>query len=291
MVLLYLLMAVVPAYAGENLLVAPGAVVETVAEGFKFAEGPARAPNGDLYFVDFRANKILRWDVEVGKLSTVTDDSYGVNGMQFDGHGRLLGCQGDKRRVVAMNAASGKVLEVLADNFGGKRFNNPNDLWIDPRGGVYFTDPAYSRKQSELELDGRHVYYVRPGDKQVLQVTTEFHTPNGIVGTPDGKLLYITDRRLNRTWRYKIEENGTLTGRELFCKVGADGMTLDALGNLYTTPQANAIRVFDPAGKELPAIPLPTPASNVCFAGKDGRTLFITSIKALYSIPMSVTGQ
>ena len=284
-------LAASPALAGDNSLVVEGREVETLAEGFKFAEGPARAPNGDLYFADFRANKIHRWNIEDKTLSTITEDSHGVNGMQFDAKGRLLGCQGNKRRVVAMDAASGLVLEVLADNFGGKRFNNPNDLWIDPKGGIYFTDPAYSRNKSELELDGRHVYYIAPGDKQVVQVTTEFNTPNGIVGTPDGKTLYITDRRLNRTWRYAIQDDGTLADRTLFCKVGADGMTLDERGNLYTTPRTNAIRVFALSGKELPPIPLPTPASNVCFAGQDGKTLFITSIKALYSIQMNVSGQ
>ena len=144
------------ASADAHPFIAEGAKVETVAEGFKFAEGPARAPNGDLYFADFRANKILHWSIEDQRLFTITEDSHGVNGMQFDDEGRLLGCQGNKRRLVAMDATSGDVLEVLAENFGGKRFNNPNDLWIDPKGGIYFTDPAYRRNKSELELDGRH---------------------------------------------------------------------------------------------------------------------------------------
>ena len=149
------------AFAKGDPLIAESAKVQTLAEGFKFGEGPARAPNGDLYFVDFRANKIHRWSIADQKLATITDDSHGVNGMQFDAKGRLLGCQGNKRRVVAMDASSGEVLEVMADNFGGKQFNNPNDLWIDPQGGIYFTDPAYSRNKSELELDGRYVFYAR----------------------------------------------------------------------------------------------------------------------------------
>ena len=275
----------------ELNLVAHGAKLELLADGFKFLEGPAAAPNGDLYFVDLRANKILCWSGREREYTTLTTDSHATNGMQFDAKNRLIGCQGALRRIVAFDPQTTEVLEVLADNYEGRRFNNPNDLWIDPRGGIYFTDPAYSRKKSELEQDGRHVYYITPGEKKVVRVADDFNTPNGIVGTGDGKSLYITDRRLGRTYRYKIQPDGSLANKELFCKVGADGMTLDEQGNLYTTPQSKAIRVFDPTGKELPKISLPTPASNVCFAGNDGKTLFITSIKALYSIQMTVTGQ
>ena len=274
-----------------STLVAEGSQLENLADGFTFLEGPAAAPNGDLYFVDFRENNILRWNVKTGKLATITEDSHATNGMQFDAKHRLIGCQGAMRRIVAFAPQSAKVLEVLTETYEGKRFNNPNDLWIDPRGGIYFTDPAYSRKQEELEQDGRHVYYITPGDKQVVKVADDFNTPNGIVGTPDGKTLYITDRRLGRTYRYTIQSDGTLSDKQLFCKVGADGMTLDEQGNLYTTPQAKEIRIFNPAGQQLPSIPLPAPASNVCFAGEEGTTLFITTANALYAIQMTVTGQ
>ncbi|MCG8586934.1 MAG: SMP-30/gluconolactonase/LRE family protein, partial [Pirellulales bacterium] len=256
--------------AAADGLVADGAKIEVLADGFTFLEGPAAAPNGDLYFVDLRKNKILHWDGKAKKVITITEDSHGTNGMQFDRKGRLLGCQGGLRRVVAFEPKTAEVVEVLADKFDGKRFNNPNDLWIDPKGGVYFTDPAYSRKKADLELDGRHVYYITPGDKKILKVADDYNTPNGIVGTADGKQLYITDRRLGRTYRYTIQPDGTLADKQLFCKVGADGMTLDDQGNLYTTPRANKLRVFDPSGQELAPIELPTPASNVCFAGDDG---------------------
>lgn len=272
-------------------LVAEGAKLEKLAEGFTFLEGPAAAPNGDLFFVDFRANKILRWDIEASEYSTLTENSHATNGMQFDTQNRLIGCQGGMRRIVAFDPKTADVVEVLADLYEGKRFNNPNDLWIDAKGGIYFTDPAYSRQKNELEQDGRHVYYITPNTREVRKVADDFNTPNGVVGTPDGKHLYITDRRLGRTYRYTIESDGSLSDKQLFCRVGSDGMTLDERGNLYTTPQGKAIRIFDPSGKELPSIPLPVPASNVCFAGKERKTLFITTMKALYSIPMTVAGQ
>jgi len=269
--------------------VADGAKPEEVVGGFKFLEGPARAPNGDLYFVDKNAHRILHWRIAEQKLREVTAESKAANGMQFDHRGRLIACQGQARSVVAFDPESGKVTEVLAARFEGKVFNNPNDLWIHPRGDIYFTDPAY-KNTGKHELDTRQAYRIAT-DGAITRVTEGFNTPNGIVGTPDGKTLYVTDRRLNRTWRYAIQSDGSLAGKQLHCKVGADGMTLDELGNLYTTPNKPEIRVFKPDGSELGTIPMPKPASNLCFAGVDGKTLFITTHKTLYQLKMKVTGQ
>ena len=265
-------------------LLADDARIEVLAEGFKFLEGPANGVNGDLFFVDKNANKVLRWHANTAEVTQLTDDSKGANGMQLDENGHLIACQGEERRIVMFDAKTATVIEVLADQFEGKRFNNPNDLWIDAKGGIYFTDPAYSRKKEELELDGCHVYYITPGEKEVVKVADGFNTPNGIVGTRDGKTLYITDRRLGRVWTYAIQPDGSLTDKKQFCKVGADGMDLDAAGNLYTTPNKPELRVFAPDGTELPPIPLPRPATNVCVGGIDGKTLFITSQPALLSV-------
>ena len=273
----------------ENLPIAEGAKVNVLADGFKFLEGPARAPNGDLYFVDKNANRILHWQVDKQAIREVTADSKAANGMQFDARGRLIACQGTTRSVVAFDPRSGEVTEVLAEKFDGKVFNNPNDLWIHPGGGIYFTDPAY-KNTGKNELDTKQAYYIAP-DKSVIRVTDSFHTPNGIVGTPDGKTLFITDRRLGRTWQFKVQADGQLADQRIFCKVGADGITLDSKGNLYTTPMAKEIRVFDPEGGELGRIQLPGLPSNLCFAGADGKTLFITTHKALCSIQMTVSGQ
>ena len=269
--------------------VAEGAEVVVLADGFKFLEGPACAPNGDLYFVDKAANRILHWQVAQRELREVTADSKVANGMQFDAAGRLIACQGATRSVVAFDPRTGAVTETLAATFEGKVFNNPNDLWIHPGGGVYFTDPAY-KNTGKNEMDTRQAYYIAP-DKTVRRVTEGFNTPNGIVGTPDGNHLYITDRRLKRVWKYDVRADGSLANKTVFCKVGADGMTLDERGNLYTTPQGKEIRVFSPEGGELGRIPLPGPPSNVCFAGSDRKTLFITTHKALCAIQMTVEGQ
>ena len=273
-----------------NLPIAKGAKVEVLAEGFQFLEGPACAPNGDLYFVDKNANKILHWQVEKKEVREVTSDSKAANGMQFDAEGRLIACQGHTRSVVAFDPQTGQVTASLTSKYEGKVFNNPNDLWIDPKGGIYFTDPAY-KNIGNNELDTRQAYYISPDGKSVTRVTEGFHTPNGIVGTPDGKTLFITDRRLGRVYKYDINSDGTLSNKTQHCKVGADGMTLDEKGNLYTTPQGKEIKVFDPEGKELGSIKLPGMPSNVCFAGKDRKTLFITTHNALCSIQMTVSGQ
>lgn len=274
----------------ESSVVTEGSKVKTLIEGMAFGEGPAKAVNGDLYFVDFKINEILHWNVRTQQSRLVTKNSFATNGMQFDKSGRLIGCQGGKRRICAFDSQTGEVLEVLTDNFKGKRYNNPNDLWIDAKGGIYFTDPAYSRKESDLELPGKFVFYIRP-DKKVIKVASDFHTPNGIVGTLDGKHLYITDRFLGKVWKYSIQPDGTLTDKKLHCEVGSDGMTLDERGNLYTTPKKKEIHIFSPSGSLIEKIKIPMAASNVCFAGKDGKTLFITSRNKLFSVQMNVTGQ
>ncbi|MEM7396479.1 MAG: SMP-30/gluconolactonase/LRE family protein, partial [Verrucomicrobiota bacterium] len=164
-----------------NPFVAPGATVETVADrGFTFLEGPACAPNGDLYFADIREDRIYRYDVAAGKVNMVLENSGGVNGMQFDARGRLIGCQGTHRRLIAYHPETMKVVETYPDQYEGKRFNKPNDLWIDPGGGIYFTDPNYSRADKTFEMDGRFVYYIKPDGKTILRLD-KYNKPNGIV--------------------------------------------------------------------------------------------------------------
>lgn len=266
-------------------LVAPGAEVKKLADGFAFTEGPAADSKGNVYFTDIPNERILRWSTD-GKLSTFREKSGRANGLYFDQQGNLLACEGGDRQLAKISPA-GKH-QVLAANYEGKRFNSPNDLWIAPAGGVYFTDPRYGSEE-DRELDGYWVFYLAPGADKVVRVISDLKKPNGIIGTADGKRLYVADPGDKKTFVYDIQEDGSLSDKRLFCESGSDGMTLDEHGNLYLT--SGAVLIFDPEGKRLGEIKTPEGPANVTFGGADGKTLFITARKSLYSIGMQVKGQ
>ena len=271
--------------AASEAPVAPGAKVEPLADGFAFTEGPACDAEGNVYFADIPNNRIHKWSVD-GKLTTFRENSGGANGLYFDRDGNLLACEGGNRRLTSISP-DGKVA-VLADGYQGKKLNSPNDLWIDPRGGVYLTDPRYGNQEG-LEQDGFHVYYLPPGRRQLIRVLDNLVKPNGVVGTADGKLLYVADAGDSKTYVYRIQADGSLADRRLIAPVGSDGMTLDEKGNLYLT--RGVVHVYGPDGKNLATIEVPEAPANVCFGGKDRRTLFVTARKGLYSIRMDVRGQ
>jgi len=271
---------------GLEKLVAVGAKVEKLADGFVFTEGPACDKKGNILFTDIPNNKVLQWNVAQRKITTVRENSDGANGLYFDRHGNVLACEGGSRQLTCM-APDGKVT-VLVDEYDSKKLNSPNDLWIDPHGGVYFTDPHYGRG-SDLQQDGFHVYYLKPDRKTVVRVLDDLKKPNGVVGTADGKLLYVADPGDRKTYVYQIQPDGSLKGRKLIAESGSDGMTLDQLGNLYLT--AGGIRIFSPQGEELGAIKVPEGPSNLCFGGKDSKTLYITARRGFYSLKMQVDGQ
>ena len=221
-----------PSGAEAADLVAPGANPIKLAGGFKFTEGPAVAANGDVYFTDIPNNRIHKWAVSEKKLSIFAEESNGANGLYFADDGSLYACQGNAKRVVAYTP-DGSDTSSLAKRYDGKKFNKPNDLWIDAKGGVYFSDPNYGNK--ELSQDGMHVYYIQPGGEEVVRVADGFKTPNGLIGTPDGLTLYIADIGDGKIYRYVIQEDGSLKDKKLFCESGSDGMTLDQHGNVYLT--------------------------------------------------------
>jgi gluconolactonase len=178
-------------------LVAPGAEVKKLAGDFRFTEGPAGDAVGDVYFSDIPNNRILKWSLD-GKLSTFLENSGGANGLYFDKDGNLLACQGGDRRLVSISP-KGEVT-VLADQYEGKKFNSLNDLWIDPKGGVYFTDPRYGNREG-MEQDGEHVYYLTPDHKKVIRVISDMVRPNGLIGTPNGRRLYVADAGAGKNLR------------------------------------------------------------------------------------------
>jgi gluconolactonase len=171
--------------------------------------------------------------------------------------------------------------------------NGPNDAWIDPQGGIYFTDPFYKRgywQRGDREQDGQHVYYLAKGAKEPVRVTDDLFQPNGIIGTPDGKTLYVADIQDSKTYRFDIRaEDGKLVNKQLHFALGSDGMTLDSAGNLYLT--GKGVTVVSPDGAKIEHIPVPESwTANVTFGGKDRKSLFITAMDSLYALPMKVAG-
>lgn len=268
----------------KKSLMALGAQVTKLAGDFKFTEGPAGDAEGNIYFSDIPNNRILKWSLD-GKLSTFLENSGGANGLYFDKDGNLLACQGEARRLVSISPKG--EITVLADQYLGKKFNSPNDLWIDPKGGVYFSDPRYGNREG-MEQDGEHVYYLTPDRKKVIRVISDMVRPNGLIGAPNGKRLYVADAGAGKIYTYEIGGDGTLSNKQPFAPEGSDGMTIDNQGNIYLTNKV--VVVYDKKGKKVEEITVPESPSNVTFAGKDNRTLFITARTSLYAVEMKVKG-
>lgn len=274
----------------KSPVLAPGASLVKLADGFSFTEGPAADKSGNIYFTDQPNNKILKWSVD-GRLTTFHTDGGRANGLYFDHNGNLLSCSDMDNQLWSIDM-EGKP-SVLVAEYNGKRLNGPNDLWVHPNGGIYFTDPLYKRpywtRNPDMQQDGEHLYYLTPDRKKLTRVDEKLVKPNGIIGTPDGKKLYVADIGDKKTYVYDINPDGTLANRKLFTEMGSDGMTIDHKGNIYLT--GRGVTVFNPKGEKIEHIPVEANwTANVCFGGKDMKTLFITASQYLYSIRTKVKG-
>jgi gluconolactonase len=273
----------------SNSIIADGAKLQLISNQFKFTEGPAVDKKGNVFFTDQPNDKIWKYGTD-GKLSIFLDKTGRSNGMYFDHKGNLLTCADEKNEIWSISPD--KKITVLLRDFEGKKLNGPNDLWIDKKGGIYFTDPYYQRSywtRKEPEVFGERVYYLPKDKKNLMIVEDKFKKPNGIVGTPDGKYLYVADIGDKKTYRYIISPDGTLKDRQLFVEQGSDGMTLDNKGNLYLT--GDGVTVYNSEGKKIAHIPVPAKwTANVCFYGKQRDQLFITASEAVYLLKMNVRG-
>lgn len=276
------------ALAQQSDLVATGAEVEQLHGDFLFTEGPAADAEGNVYFTDIPASRIYRWSLD-GELTVFREDSNATNGLFFDDDDILYGCEGGAGRITRMDE-NGNV-EVVIDQYQGAPFNSPNDLWIDPQGGIYFTDPRYG-DESDLPQAGYHVYYLAPDADQAEVIITDLVKPNGVIGTEDGHTLYVADHLGHQTFAYTIEAPGELSSARLLAEQGADGMTLDAHGNLYLTPVDGSrnVTVYSPGGEVLEQIEFPEVPANLTFGGAERDVLFATARTGLYALPMNVRG-
>ena len=270
-------------------IVHPGATLERIADGFVFTEGPACDAGGNVYFTDQPNDRILKYSVD-GKLTTFLSPSGRSNGLCVDARGNLWACADEKNELWCISPEG--TITVVVKDYNGKLLNGPNDLWIAPSGGIYFTDPLYKRpywKRGAQEQDDRAVYYLSPDRNKLIRVAGQFTQPNGVIGTPDGKTLYVADIGAKKTYAFDIQPDATLKNKRLFCEMGSDGMTIDSEGNVYLT--GKGVHVFNPAGEKIRQIEVPERwVANVCFGGKNKQWLFVTARKGLYRLHMRVRG-
>jgi len=280
----------ITSFAADSDIKAPGAKLKKLADGFKFTEGPAADKKGNVYFTDQPNDRIVKWSTD-GTISDWLKPAGRSNGTYFDKDGNLIACADEKNELWSISPD--KKTTVLTKDFSGKLLNGPNDLWIRPDGNIYFTDPLYKRpywkRDPEMQQPGQYVYFLNRKSGDIKPVATDLKQPNGIIGTPDGKTLYVADIGAGKTYSFSIQSDGSLSNKKLFCELGSDGMTRDSDGNVYLT--GKGITVFNSEGKQIDHIDVPEPwTANVTFGGKDGKLLFITASEAIYGIEMRVKG-
>lgn len=271
-------------------IVAEGAEVEKISGEFKFTEGPASDSKGNVFFTDQPNDRIMKWSID-SELTTWMQPAGRSNGLCFDAEDNLWACADEKNELWIID--QNKEVNILFDSYDAGKLNGPNDVWVAPDGSAFFSDPFYKRPwwdRDTTQQETQGVYYLPADKSKLIRVIDDLEQPNGIIGTADGKTLYVTDIRANKTYVYSIGKNGQLSNKKLFCEKGSDGMTLDDQGNLYLTHKGGVF-VFNTQGEHIKLIEIDEPwTANVCFGGEDMKTLFVTASTGFYSIRMNVKG-
>lgn len=283
-------------------LIPPDAVLELLAEGFVWAEGPVWVPDGYLLFSDIPPNSIYRWNESDGISLFMRPSGYdgrrtdipepGSNGLALDLEGRLLLAEHGNRRIARLTSLDrpNGDKETIADRHAGSRFNSPNDLVVARNGDIYFTDPPYGLagqvNDPEKELDFQGVYLIRQGSNEVVLLAKQSR-PNGIGLSPDQTTLYVANSDVGAPYiyAYDIDDDGTLGARQIFFDAGPlmasgrrgvpDGMTVDSAGNLWATGPGGVL-IIDADGKHLGSL-LTGQATANCTFDSTGSALFITA--------------
>jgi gluconolactonase len=289
-------------------LVAKDAIIEKVAGGFSFTEGPVWRPEGLLWFSDVTGN-VVRSLTPAGQATVIIQKAggesnapagsfIGPNGMVSDKDGYVLLCQHTNRRIVRV--AKDMTITPYLEKYEGKRFNSPNDLVYRSDGTLFFTDPPYGLlKQNDdpaKELKFNGVFRYAAG--KLTPIVKDLNLPNGIAISPDEKTLYVDNSDpKKRIWmRYDLAADGSVSNGKVFADVTAekedgvpDGFKVDSQGNVWSSGPAG-IWVFSPDGKHLGTIKTPEVPAN-CNWGDDGKTLYITAVTSVYRIKLTVAGE
>jgi gluconolactonase len=306
-----------------NLIVPSVPILEKVATGYTWTEGPIWIPTGYLLFAEIPSNSIRKWTPGAGVSIFMQPSGYkgsapftgpepGSNGMTLDSHGRLTVAGHAQRDVWRLEQMNGNAqATVLADSYQGKRLNSPNDLVYRSDGSLYFTDPPYGLpgqdKSPDKQLQVNGVYripgalYQKPGAppsrEQLQLLIKDLNRPNGIVFSPDEKYLYVNNTEPKKLWlRYTVKPDGTLTDVKVLVdatsdpRVGSpDGMNVDQKGNLYSAGPGG-VWIISPEGKHLGTIDMPERVGNVAWGGADHKTLYVTASSSIYRIPLKIPG-
>ena len=293
-----LAMCALPAWAqppaGIAGVLAPGVAAELVQEGFVFTEGPVGTADGGLYFSDVRANRTEYLDPS-GKISVIREQTDGANGLALNKDGEIISAEGAGKRITKRDKNG--AIAVLTEGIPGTPLMAPNDLILDAKGGVYFTDPGPGPFPGEPGRPTR-VYYLPPGAKIPVVVDTQTTIPNGLTVTNDGKTLIVDDTAGPIVFAFDVQPDGTGTNRRAFTTLhdipegkisGADGMAIDHDGRIYVAT-VTGVQVFDAKGQYLGTISVPRQPANLAFSGPDKQTLYITARQGLYRIKMLAKG-
>jgi gluconolactonase len=270
--------------------VSPGAKVQKLAGDMMFTEGPVWHPDGFLIFSDIPANELKKWSPG-SKVTTYRNPSGNANGNTI--RKELLYTAEHSGRRVSMTDAGGTVTTVV-DRHDGKKLNSPNDVVVKSDGTIWFTDPPYGLPKGEVaEQGGNYVFRFDPKTQQSRVLVKDFDRPNGLAFSPDEKRLYVADSGKPRHIRvFDVREDGTLGEGKVFCTIdrgGPDGIRCDNEGRVWSSA-GDGVHIFAADGSLVAKILIPEAPANLCFGGPDGRVLFITARKSLYSIPVLVTG-
>ena len=299
----------------ENGLLPENVAVEKVNRdiAFQFAEGPAWDGKGNLYFSDIPAWRTYVLNAQ-GQFWVFQEGTNRRNGLAFNHNGNLVTCEQIPPGITEVDAKEGRLVRVIASRYRGRPFNSPNDLVVDRKGGIYFSDPDFrDRRVDGTRQEVEAVYYITP-DGEAARVCQDAVKPNGVVLSPDEQLLYVADTCDRYVWAYEVQANGTLrNGQRLgelqlpdwptllregdrFTRASeypnaslADGMTVDEVGNLYVATRLG-VQVVSKDGAYLGTIPVSETPSNCAFGGPDMDTLYITAVTSIYKVTLNTRG-